>query len=120
MKTILVVDDIKAELKLISGYLQQGGYDTITAINGQEALEKAVETKPDLIITDLVMPEMNGLTLCRQVKKNTTTADIPIIACTSKNRDVDRSWAKKQGVAAYIVKPFTKEELIDAVKSITN
>jgi two-component system, chemotaxis family, response regulator PixH len=116
MKTILVVDDLQAQLNLISGYLEQEGYNVVTAGNGQEALEKASAQVPDLVITDLVMPEMSGLEFCRKLKKNPETASIPVIACTTKDRDMDKQWAKKQGVVAYLVKPFTQEEMVSAVR----
>lgn len=116
MKTILVVDDLQAQLNLISGYLEQEGFNVVTAGNGQEALKKASAQAPDLVITDLVMPEMSGLEFCRKLKKNPETASIPVIACTTKDRDMDKQWAKKQGVVAYLVKPFTQAEMIAAVR----
>lgn len=117
MKTVLVVDDLKAQLSLISGYLEQEGFLVMTAENGNDALAKASAQTPDLVITDLVMPEMSGLEFCRKLKKDPATAQIPVIACTTKDRDIDKQWAKKQGVVAYLVKPFTKEEMISAVKN---
>ena len=117
MKTVLVVDDLKAQLNLISSYLEQEGFLVMTADNGNEALQKATTESPDLVITDLVMPEMSGLEFCRKLKKDPNTANIPVIACTTKDRDIDKKWAKKQGVVAYLVKPFTKEEIITAVKN---
>ncbi len=115
---ILVVDDLKSELDLISEYLSSNGYSVITALNGKEALTKILEKKPDAIITDWMMPEMGGLDLCRQLRKNPETADIPVIAYTAKDKDIDRLWAKKQGVKAYLVKPCSREELINAVQSL--
>jgi len=117
MKTVLVVDDLKAQLNLISGYLEQEGFSVVTAENGNDALAIAIAESPDLVITDLVMPEMSGLEFCRKLKKDPATAEIPVIACTTKDRDIDKKWAKKQGVVAYLVKPFTKEEMISAVKN---
>lgn len=117
MKTVLVVDDLKAQLNLITGYLEQEGFQVLTAKNGCEALEKATAQSPDLVITDLVMPEMSGLEFCRKLKKDPSTASIPVIACTTKDRDIDKKWAKKQGVVAYLVKPFTRDEMINAVKN---
>ena len=118
-KTVLVVDDVQAEQDLISHYLQQAGYDVITANNGSEAISKVQAQRPDLIVTDLVMPEVTGLELCRLLKKVPATADIPVIACTTKDRKMDQIWAKKQGVSAYIVKPFQGEQLLDAVRSVS-
>ena len=117
MKNVLVVDDLKAQLNLITGYLTEEGFNVITAGNGNEALEKASAQSFDLVITDLVMPEMSGLEFCRKLKKNPDTASIPVIACTTKDRDMDKKWAKKQGVVAYLVKPFTREEMISTVKN---
>lgn len=116
MSKILVVDDMKAELDLIDRYLTQAGYTVVTASGGEEALEKVMASKPDAIVTDWMMPEMGGLDLCRKLKKNPETADIPIVACTVKDRDVDRTWAMKQGVKAYVVKPCTQEDLVSALK----
>ncbi len=118
-KKVLVVDDVKSELQLISHYLEQGGYAVTVAENGLEALDKVQAEKPDAIVTDLVMPELTGLELCRKLKKDPNTADIPVIACTTKDRKIDQSWAKKQGVTSYLIKPCTAEQLCDAVRFAT-
>ncbi len=117
MKTVLVVDDLQAQLTLIKSYLEEAGFNVVTAGNGSEALTKVTAPVPDLIITDLVMPEMSGLEFCRKLKKNPETAEIPVVACTTKDRDMDKKWAKKQGVVGYLVKPFSKEEMINTVLS---
>ncbi|MGK7958211.1 MAG: PleD family two-component system response regulator [Crocosphaera sp.] len=117
MNTILVVEDMKAELDLISQYLIKAGYQVITATDGKEALEKVINKKPDAILTDWMMPNMGGLDLCRQLKKKPETADIPVIACTAKNRDVDKMWATKQGVKGYVVKPCTEEDILSALQA---
>ncbi|MEL4898595.1 response regulator [Crocosphaera sp. Alani8] len=116
MNTILVVDDIKAELDLIRQYLIKAGYNVVTANDGREALEKVIENKPDAILTDWMMPNMGGLDLCRQLKKKPETADIPVVACTAKNREVDKMWANRQGVKGYVVKPCTEEDIITALQ----
>lgn len=116
MKKVLIVDDLQSELDLIDRYLTKAGYAVIKAYNGQEALEKTTENKFDAIVTDWMMPSMGGLDICRQLKKNPETANIPVVVCTVKNREVDRLWAKKQGVKAYLTKPFSEQELINALK----
>ena len=116
MKTILIVEDSQSQLDLIANYLTNAGYDIITATNGEEAIAKTLETKPDAIVTDWMMPKMGGLDICRQLKKNPETAEIPIIACTVKNRYVDLLWARKQGVKAYVTKPCTQEQLVTALQ----
>jgi two-component system, chemotaxis family, response regulator PixH len=116
MAKILVVDDMPSELELICQYLTTAGHSLVTAVNGEEALQKARENRPDAIVTDWMMPIMGGLDLCRQLKKQPETATIPIIACTAKNRDVDRLWAMKQGVRVYLTKPYSDLELLSAVQ----
>ncbi|NEQ98849.1 MAG: response regulator [Cyanothece sp. SIO2G6] len=118
MKKILVVDDVKSEQKLVSDYLKKAGYIVATADGGAEALEKVKADRPDIIVTDLVMPEITGLELCRLLKKEPETADIPIIAFTTKDRNMDKVWARKQGMAAYVTKPCTSDQIIDAVRSV--
>ncbi len=118
-KKVLVIDDVKSELQLISHYLEEAGYLVATADSGLDALNMIKVDRPDAIVTDLVMPDLTGLELCRKLKKDPETADIPIIACTTKDRKMDRSWAKKQGVVHYLVKPCTAEQLSDAVRSAT-
>lgn len=116
MKTILIVDDLQSELDLISKFLLTAGYSIITAKNGEEAIAKTLQNKPDAIITDWMMPKMGGLDICRKLKRDPETAEIPVIACTVKNRNVDRLWAMKQGIKAYVTKPCTQEQLVSALQ----
>ena len=118
MKTILLVDDVQSELDLMAKYLSEAGYKIIQANNGEKALAMTEANKPDAIVTDWMMPKMGGLDICRKLKKNPETENIPIVACTAKDRDVDRMWALKQGVKAYVTKPFSHQELVSAVKGI--
>ncbi len=116
MKTILIVDDMQSQLDLMAQYLTTAGYSIITATNGEEAIKKTLQNKPDAIVTDWMMPKIGGLDICRKLKKNPETAKIPIVACTVKNRDIDRLWAKKQGISAYVTKPCTQQELVSALQ----
>jgi twitching motility two-component system response regulator PilH len=118
MQTILVVDDTPSEMELLSHYLREGGYSVISAVTAKEALEKAVELKPDIIVTDVVMPGMSGFELCRSLRKHPDTKKVPIIICTSKGQDFDRLWGMRQGANMYITKPFSREQLIQAVQSV--
>lgn len=118
MSTVLVVEDTPSELKLISTYLRESGYNVINATDAKEALNKAVEQKPDVIVTDVVMPGMSGFELCRSLKKDPATEKVPIVICSSKNQEIDRLWGMKQGAAAYVIKPFTREQLIRTIKSV--
>jgi two-component system, chemotaxis family, response regulator PixH len=118
MGTVLVVDDTPSEMELMSHYLREGGYSVISAVSAKEALSKAVELKPDVIVTDVVMPGMSGFELCRNLKRNPETKGVPVILCTSKGQEIDRLWGMKQGADVYITKPFTRDQLIHAVKSV--
>ncbi|HEY9704154.1 MAG TPA: response regulator [Allocoleopsis sp.] len=118
MTKVLVVEDTPSELELVSTYLKDSGYSVVVAIDAKTAITKALEQKPDIIVTDVVMPGMSGFELCRSLKNNPETKAIPIIICSSKNQEIDRLWGMKQGANFYLVKPFTKDELIRAVKSL--
>lgn len=118
MGRILIVEDTPSEMELMSYYLRESGYIVIGVNSAKVALEKAIEEKPDVIVTDVVMPEMSGFELCRSLKRHPITKKVPIIICTSKNQEIDRFWGMKQGADAYITKPFTREQLIRAVISV--
>jgi twitching motility two-component system response regulator PilH len=118
MTTVLVVEDTASEQDMIVGYLVESGYTVISATNGQEALKKIEGRKPDVVVTDLVMPGMSGLELCRSLKKNNETKDVPIVACTSKNQELDKLWGMKQGIDVYVTKPFSREDILRAVRSV--
>ncbi|MEW5860305.1 MAG: response regulator [Cyanobacteriota bacterium] len=118
MGTILIVDDNISELELISHYLREGGYTVINAIGAKEALSKVSEQKPDVIITDVVMPGMSGFELCRRLKTHPETEKVPIVICSSKDQEIDRLWGMKQGADAYITKPFTREQILRAIKAV--
>jgi two-component system, chemotaxis family, response regulator PixH len=119
MGTILVVEDTPSEMELLTLYLRQSGYVVISASTAKDALSKAIEQKPDAIVTDVVMPGMSGFELCRSLKKNPATDKVPIVICSSKNQEIDRLWGMKQGADAYVTKPFTREQLVRAIKSVT-
>ncbi|MGK7876896.1 MAG: PleD family two-component system response regulator [Xenococcaceae cyanobacterium] len=120
MIKVLVAEDNSSERDLISNYLREDGYNVVNAKDGKEALNKISEEKPDVVLTDLVMPEMNGLELCRSLKKNPVTHNLPIVVCTVRNSDIDRLWVMRQGVDVYLVKPFTQKEILRAVKSVVS
>jgi two-component system, chemotaxis family, response regulator PixH len=118
MQTILVVDDTLSELELMTRYLREAGFTVIVATDAKDAMAKAVDHKPDAIVTDVVMPGMSGFELCRNLKKNEVTQKMPVVVCSSKNQELDRLWGLKQGADVYVTKPFTQDELLRAVKSV--
>lgn len=118
MKKILVIDDSLTEREVIRKALMAESYDVTTAENGEEGLRLIKDTEYDLILLDVVMPGKNGFQVCREIKRDDFTSDIPVILVTSKGQDSDKFWGKKQGADDYLVKPFKIEDLNDAVKRL--
>jgi two-component system, chemotaxis family, response regulator PixH len=116
--TVLVVEDTPSEMELMVHYLRDSGCTVICAVTAQEALEKAAHQIPDVIVSDVVMPGMSGFELCRSLKKQPATAHVPIVLCTSKSQDIDRLWGMRQGADAYLTKPYTRDQLVQAVLSV--
>ncbi len=114
---ILVVDDSKTELHHLSDLLGKRGYNVRTAENGEEAMRRLGEEKPDLILMDVVMPGQNGFQLTRSITRDPRFADVPVIMCTSKNQETDKVWGMRQGARDYIVKPVNADELIGKIKA---
>ena len=113
--TILVVDDSPTDVRLLSSTLQGGGYRIITAADGDEAINKARQERPRLIVLDVLLPKKNGFQVCRDLKTSAETRHIPVILISSKRQDIDRFWGIKQGADEYITKPWSDEELLTAV-----
>ena len=115
--TILVVDDIKKNLQLLSEILEKAGYEINFATSGKQAIKRLKTAPPDLILLDLMMPDMNGLEVCATVKANSVYQSIPIIFITG-NQDKDYLvQAFKQGAADYITKPFQEQEILARIKN---
>ncbi len=110
---VLIVDDCQIVRKLCSHILAKMGFNVKLASNGLDALEKVKLYHPDLVILDIVMPEMNGYQVCRQIKSQPQTMDIPVVFCSSKSTEVDVYWAMKQGADGYLSKPVKKYELME-------
>jgi twitching motility two-component system response regulator PilH len=117
IQKILVVDDSKTELHHLSEILGKRGYSVRTAENGEEAMRRLAEEKPDLILMDVVMPGQNGFQLTRSITRDPRFSDVPVIMCTSKNQETDRVWGMRQGAKDYIVKPVNAEELLAKIKA---
>jgi twitching motility two-component system response regulator PilH len=117
IQKILLVDDSKTELHVLSELLTKKGYQVRTAENGEEAMRRLLEDKPDLILMDVVMPGQNGFQLTRAITRDPAYADVPVIICTSKNQETDRVWGMRQGARDYVVKPVNPEELLSKIKA---
>ena len=118
MKKILVVEDSQSERDLITLYLEQNNYQVISTSNAADGMELAAKEKPDVIVTDITMDGVNGFEFCRLLKVYPDTEHIPIIACTARDRDLDRFWGQKQGIDVYITKPYSQVDLINAIESV--
>ncbi|MBB4845718.1 twitching motility two-component system response regulator PilH [Paucibacter oligotrophus] len=118
IQKILLVDDSKTELHVLSELLLKRGYSVRTAENGEEALKRLAEEKPDLILMDVVMPGQNGFQLTRTITRDERYADLPVIMCTSKNQETDKVWGMRQGARDYVVKPVKAEELLAKIKAL--
>ncbi|WAL60132.1 response regulator [Thermocoleostomius sinensis] len=118
MSTVLIVDDSQTLRQMLTELLENSGLRVVEAINGAEAKEKIQAKAPDLVITDLIMPQMNGYELCRWIKSDPTTQAIPVLICSTKSEEFDRYWGMKQGADAYITKPFHPVEMMKTVKQL--
>jgi len=117
IQKILLVDDSKTELHVLTELLTKRGYEVRTAENGDEALKRLQEARPDLILMDVVMPGQNGFQLTRAITRDPQYADIPVIICSSKNQETDRVWGMRQGAKDYVVKPVNPDELLSKIKA---
>jgi len=117
IQKILLVDDSKTELHYLSDVLMRRGYQVRTAENGDDAMRRLGEDKPDLILMDVVMPGQNGFQLTRAITRDVRFANVPVIMCTSKNQETDKVWGMRQGARDYIVKPVDADELVAKIKT---
>jgi len=118
MNTILIVEDSITQREIITDLLKASGLKVIHASNGAEALEAIQSAPPDLVVLDIVMPLMNGYELCRRLKSDPKTQNVPVVMCSSKGEEFDRFWGIKQGADAYIAKPFQPTELVGTIKQL--
>ena len=117
-RKILVVDDEAVLVETIAYNLEQAGYQVITAADGGSALEAARRETPDLVILDIMLPEMDGLEVCRQLRREHTTATIPIMMLTAKGDEIDKVVGLEVGADDYVTKPFGRRELLARVRAL--
>lgn len=117
MARILIVDDSPSQLMGIRRIVEKLGHEALTAEDGAAGVEAAKRELPDLILMDVVMPNLNGFQATRAVTRDPTTRHIPVVLVTTKDQDTDRMWGMRQGARAYITKPFSETELLDIIQS---
>ncbi len=115
---ILVVDDEPEAVELVEFNLKQSGFSVMTAADGAEALNKARATPPDLIVLDLMLPEISGLEVCKMLRRDPATAAVPIIMLTAKAAEIDRVLGLELGADDYITKPFSPRELVLRIQKL--
>lgn len=118
MSKILIVEDDPDIVELLAYNLHQAGFETITAFNGEDALRHVNIQSPDLILLDLLLPGVDGLDICRILKNNPATADIPVIMLTAKGEKTDRIIGLELGADDYITKPFSPREVVLRIRAV--
>jgi twitching motility two-component system response regulator PilH len=118
MARILIVDDSPSQLLGIKRIVEKLGHETLTAEDGAAGVAVAKQEKPQLILMDVVMPNLNGFQATRTISKDPETAHIPIVLVTTKDQETDKVWGMRQGAKAYVTKPIKEEELVAVLKEL--
>jgi twitching motility two-component system response regulator PilH len=118
MARILIVDDSPSQLLGIQRIVEKLGHESITAEDGAAGVEVAKRELPDMVLMDVVMPNLNGFQATRTLSREATTKHIPVILVTTKDQDTDRMWGLRQGAKAYLTKPFSEDELAEVIERI--
>ena len=115
MARILIVDDSPSQLVGIKRIVEKLGHATVTAEDGAAGVEAAKRELPDLVLMDVVMPNLNGFQATRSITRDPSTKHIPVVLVTTKDQDTDRVWGMRQGAKAYITKPFNEADLAEVL-----
>jgi len=114
-KKVLVVDDSPAHLEILKNSVSAAGCEVVLAKSGHEAVERSQSEKPNLILMDIVMDDLDGYGACREILANPETKDIPVVFVSTKKSRADKLWAEKQGAKDLISKPFKDEEILEVI-----
>ena len=117
MARILIVDDSPSQLMGMKRIVEKLGHEAVTAEDGAAGVEAAKSNLPDLILMDVVMPNLNGFQATRAISKEATTAQIPVVLVTTKDQETDKVWGMRQGARDYIVKPVDADELVSKIRA---
>ena len=115
---ILVVDDEIYIVHILDFSLGMEGYDVVTALDGEQALERIQSEKPDLIVLDIMMPKLDGYEVCKTIKSDPATKQIPVILLSAKGRNVDQKMGFDVGADDYITKPFSPRKLVERINQL--
>ena len=117
VRKVLCVDDSSADLINLEKAVSGAGLVVLTANSGKVALEQVRTNRPDLIFLDINMPDMDGFAVMRELKKDASVKDIPVVLITSKSQKADKMWAQMQGASGYVTKPYTTEQILEQIRS---
>jgi twitching motility two-component system response regulator PilH len=118
MARILIVDDSPSQLAGMKRIVEKLGHEALSAEDGAQGVEVAKAEKPDLVLMDVVMPNLNGFQATRAISKGAETSHIPVVLVTTKDQETDRVWGMRQGAKAYITKPFNEGELVAVINQL--
>jgi twitching motility two-component system response regulator PilH len=118
VRKILIVDDSSTNRHVLFEMLSRHGYRCILAETAREGIEKAKTEKPDMILMDVVMPDMDGYQATRAITRDEATKHIPVILCTSKGQETDRLWGLRQGAKNYVLKPVDEKDLLSKITAL--
>ena len=118
IRKVLCVDDSATDLKNLEQICAGAGYQVITATNGKDAVAKAKSERPDAILLDVLMLDMNGFQACRSLTSNAETKGIPVILVTCKGEKTDKLWGAEQGARGYVTKPYTPDQILGELRGL--
>lgn len=118
IKKVLIVDDSATDREFLKTLLAKNGFNVSTAESAEDAMLKVKQSKPDLVLMDVVLPGQNGFQATRTLTRDEATKNIPVILCTSKNQETDRVWGLRQGARDYIMKPINQAELLAKISAL--
>ena len=118
MKKILIADDSLAQRTQLTLILTQAGHHVKAVSSGNEVIPTATSHQPELIMLDIIMSDGDGYRTCRQLKRSEATRDIPVLMVSSKSNEADRAWAFQLGAVGYITKPYTEEDILQAIDNL--
>jgi CheY-like chemotaxis protein len=116
-RKVLIVDDAVVDRQNLERIVTAAGHVALTADSGEQALQRAKKDKPDLILMDVNMPDMDGFAATRQLKADDATKHIAVVFVTGKNQKADRAWGQMLGAKGYVAKPYTREQILEQINA---